>query len=336
MASVGNYLRELRQRRGLSLEELSRATRVAPRYLEALEADRFSALPAPVFTRGFIRAYCQAVGASADEALAHYDGREGAATTLPRPTVTAPAPTPTAEPEPRSRSTVLISFVLVVVLGIALFTVAMMTQPAREDRAERRPPASADADASAPPTTEPLPQVAAPAPSTAPASPPATSRATSATPAPQSSTAAPPSSAAPTNPTAATNPAASTNRAAPARPAASTSPAAPTGTATAEAPRATPAPAWLPDVQAATGGVASPYRLVARVSEATWIRVRTEDGRSTEETIPAGQIREWVSNRPFVLTLGNAGGVTLELNGRTLPPLGPSGAVVSRIVLPPQ
>jgi hypothetical protein len=93
---------------------------------------------------------------------------------------------------------------------------------------------------------------------------------------------------------------------------------------------------WLPNVQAATGGVASPYRLVARVSEPTWIRVRTEDGRSTEETIPAGQVREWVSNRPFVLTLGNAGGVTLELNGRTLPPLGPSGAVVSRIVLPPQ
>jgi cytoskeleton protein RodZ len=82
--------------------------------------------------------------------------------------------------------------------------------------------------------------------------------------------------------------------------------------------------------------VASPYRLVARASEATWIRVRTEDGRSIEETVPAGQTREWVSNRPFVLTVGNAGGITLELNGRTLPPLGPSGAVISRIVLPPQ
>ena len=57
MASVGDYLRELRQRRGLSLEEMSRATRVASRYLECLESDRFSALPAPVFTRGFIRAY---------------------------------------------------------------------------------------------------------------------------------------------------------------------------------------------------------------------------------------------------------------------------------------
>jgi cytoskeleton protein RodZ len=95
-------------------------------------------------------------------------------------------------------------------------------------------------------------------------------------------------------------------------------------------------PSWLPGVQAATGGLGSPYRLIARASEATWIRIRTEDGQNSEETVPAGQTREWVSNRPFVVTLGNAGGVTLELNGRALPPLGPSGTVISRIVLPPQ
>jgi hypothetical protein len=63
--------------------------------------------------------------------------------------------------------------------------------------------------------------------------------------------------------------------------------------------------------------------------------VRTEDGRLIEETIPAGQSREWVSNGPFTLTIGNAGGVSLELNGRSLPPLGGRGAVISRIVLPP-
>jgi hypothetical protein len=74
---------------------------------------------------------------------------------------------------------------------------------------------------------------------------------------------------------------------------------------------------------------------VARVSEATWVRVRTEEGRSTEETIPAGETREWISNSPFVLTVGNAGGIALELNGRPLPPLGARGAVISRLVIPP-
>ena len=68
----------------------------------------------------------------------------------------------------------------------------------------------------------------------------------------------------------------------------------------------------------------------------TWIRVRTDDGRSTEESIPAGEVREFVSNRPFVVTVGNAAGVSLELNGRLLPPLGARGAVIPRLVLPPE
>ncbi|MGH7333093.1 MAG: DUF4115 domain-containing protein [Candidatus Rokuibacteriota bacterium] len=53
-----------------------------------------------------------------------------------------------------------------------------------------------------------------------------------------------------------------------------------------------------------------------------------------EETIPAGAVREWVSNQPFKLRIANAGGVTLELNGRVLPPLGARGTTVHRLVLP--
>jgi cytoskeleton protein RodZ len=88
------------------------------------------------------------------------------------------------------------------------------------------------------------------------------------------------------------------------------------------------------EATAALGPVVAPYRLVARTTAPTWIRVRTEDGRQTEETVPADQVREWVSNRPFTITVGNAGGVRLELNGRVLPPLGASGAVITRLVLP--
>src|SRR3989442_2058260 len=73
MPSVGSYLRGLRQRRGVSLDEISRSTRIPQRYLEALEGDDFAPLPAPPFTRGFIRAYCQALHEPPDEALACYD-----------------------------------------------------------------------------------------------------------------------------------------------------------------------------------------------------------------------------------------------------------------------
>jgi cytoskeleton protein RodZ len=299
MASIGAHLRELRQRRGISLDEISRATRITPRYLEALESDRFTALPAPVFTRGFILAYCQSLGESADHALALYDGYEGVPAAQPRPNAAPVARPPRSETEPRSRSAVLVSFVLMVILGMALFAVGVMTRPNREDRVDRGAPPIAQAPA---PSTAPAPPTASedPAPTNVRVSTPATQ-----TPALAAS------------PPATPVPAGAVITPEPSRPAG-------------------PAPSWLPQVQAATGGVGSPYRLIARASEATWIRVRTEDGHSSEETVPAGQTREWVSNRPFVLTLGNAGGVTLELNGRTLPPLGPSGTVISRIVLPPQ
>jgi len=299
MASIGAYLRELRERRGISLDEISRATRIAPRYLEALESDRFTALPAPVFTRGFILAYCQSLGESADDALALYDSHEEVPAAVPRANPTPVARPPRNESEPRSRSAVLVSFVLMVILGMALFAVGVMTRPNREERVDLGAPtiaqAPAPSTASGPPTAseDPVPTNVRPS-----------------TPATQTPAlaASPPATSVPAG-----------------------------AVITPEPPRpAGPAPSWLPQVQAATGGVGSPYRLIARASEATWIRVRTEDGHSSEETVPAGQTREWVSDRPFVLTLGNAGGVTLELNGRPLPPLGPSGTVISRIVLPPQ
>jgi hypothetical protein len=94
------------------------------------------------------------------------------------------------------------------------------------------------------------------------------------------------------------------------------------------------APSSTAAAVAAARGLAAPYRLIARTTETTWMRVRTEDGRTSEETIPANEIREWISNSPFVITIGNAGGVSLELNGRMIPRLGSSGSVVNRLVLP--
>ena len=70
--TVGPYLRELREGKGVSLEEIARATRVGKRHLEAIEGEELSELPAPVFVKGFIRAYCQFLGARPDEALRQY------------------------------------------------------------------------------------------------------------------------------------------------------------------------------------------------------------------------------------------------------------------------
>jgi cytoskeleton protein RodZ len=278
MSSVGSYLRELRQQRNLSLDEMARSTRVAARYLEALENDDFAALPAPVFARGFIRAYCQVLREPPDEALARFAAREaGGAVVTPisHAATASTAPPSASQNDARGRGPILVSFVLLVVLGVALFAVTLALQKSRERVGDRR------VEATAPATSErmtPLPLAEEPL---------------SQPPAPK------------------------TTETRPARP--SATPPAGTG--------ASPGPSLV-------GTVSAPHRLVARTLELTWIRVRTEDGRITEENVPPGQVREWVSNGRFILTVGNAGGVALELNGRALPPLGASGEVIERLVLP--
>jgi cytoskeleton protein RodZ len=318
MASIGAFLRELRTRRGVSLDELARTTRVAPRYLEALERDAFNELPAPVFIRGFIRAYCQALGEAPGEALACYDGQDDR---TPPVAPAQPAALPRAgSGESRSRGTIVVSFVLLVILGMALFTVALVIRPG--DRTERsvqvRPepslPAPAPASDAAGPPAAPVPSPVVAVPAVAPAPVPVRS------PAP------------PTTPTIPATPPLAAAR--PAVPAVVSAPQPDTVAARPTIPAA-PAAAPAPSLDLAPGSVSAPYRLVARTSEPTWIRVRTDDGRISEETVPAGEVREWVSDRPFTVTVGNAGGVSLELNGRTLPPLGPRGVVVPRLVLPP-
>src|SRR6266508_472916 len=71
-SSPGGYLRALRDARQGSLEEMARATRVSTRQLAALESDNFSELPAPVFVKGFIRAYCHFLGEPPADALRRY------------------------------------------------------------------------------------------------------------------------------------------------------------------------------------------------------------------------------------------------------------------------
>lgn len=65
----GTWLRRQREARGVSLREIADSTRISLRYLEALETDRFDALPAPVFAKGFLREYARVVGLDPDEVV---------------------------------------------------------------------------------------------------------------------------------------------------------------------------------------------------------------------------------------------------------------------------
>lgn len=62
MSSFGEELKRERELRQISLREVSEATKINLRYLEALERNDFRHLPGGVFNKGFVRAYSEYVG----------------------------------------------------------------------------------------------------------------------------------------------------------------------------------------------------------------------------------------------------------------------------------
>lgn len=72
MASLGQELKEAREARNISIEEIASATKIVTRYLEALEADRLDIMPGEFFIKGIIRTYALSVGLNPEEVLAKY------------------------------------------------------------------------------------------------------------------------------------------------------------------------------------------------------------------------------------------------------------------------
>lgn len=71
--SFGRYLQALRLERHISLEQVAEETRIGTTTLKAIEHEDFQSLPPDVFTRGFLRAFAEAIGADGSEAIRRYD-----------------------------------------------------------------------------------------------------------------------------------------------------------------------------------------------------------------------------------------------------------------------
>ncbi len=125
MESIGKYLRSAREGRAMSLEEVSRATRIPVANLERIENDHFDDLPGEVFVRGFLRSYARAVSVSVDDVLARYTASRRAAFVTPLP-MTSPI-----QQTQGKRFGVAIAFVVLLIL----FTLALsiMLKPRGHD-----------------------------------------------------------------------------------------------------------------------------------------------------------------------------------------------------------
>lgn len=72
MLSLGEELRREREFREISLREISEATKINMRMLEAIENDNYRLLPGGIFNRNFIRAYAAFIGLDPEIAVRKY------------------------------------------------------------------------------------------------------------------------------------------------------------------------------------------------------------------------------------------------------------------------
>jgi cytoskeleton protein RodZ len=103
--SIGSTLKQRREARHLSIEQVAEHTRVRAHYLKALENDDLSAIPSAVQARGFLRIYADFLGLNLDELTSSKPSIESQES-IPEMTASTPEPmaTPVQSSAPASES----------------------------------------------------------------------------------------------------------------------------------------------------------------------------------------------------------------------------------------
>ncbi len=161
LPSIGRALSQARREAGMSVEQISTATRVRVPIVHAIEQDDYSRCGGDVYARGHIRALARAVGLDPAPLVAHYDAGHGG-----RPAPTAVAPVYEAErirPEPRRPNwTAAMIAAIVAVIGFVGFTLASggrgNSEPVAGNSAEAKATAQPSHHPAAPRTSAPAPE----------------------------------------------------------------------------------------------------------------------------------------------------------------------------------
>src|ERR1700681_4867511 len=81
--TFGDNLKREREMRGVSLDEISAATRIATRFLQAIENEQWDVLPGGVFNRGFVRAVAHYLGLDEESIMAEFGLAAGQRPSVP-------------------------------------------------------------------------------------------------------------------------------------------------------------------------------------------------------------------------------------------------------------
>jgi len=298
MTSIGEILRRERLKRNLELGQIAQELKISARFLEAIEAGELDKLPGGVFTRSFIIQYARLLGLDAEEIAGQLQRTLDPPPEVPA-SVEEPKPADSAIRVPRveeweaigaSRfrwSSSLAAAALVLVVMLACSGLYTWWQYTRRPVPAHESPPVAAVKPAPPPAPIEQPPSPAVQPSTAPAE----TQSPSATPAPA--------------------------------PAPATEPPAPA----VKAPSPGGAPPPVPVAGAPASNPNAAVRVELTADESVWVLARSDGKYLFSGTLGAKESRTIEATSTVLLRLGNAGGVTITLNGKPVGPVGPKGQV---------
>jgi len=302
MESVGEFFRQVRETKGLTVDEVASKTRIRSDFVKALEDGNFAKLPDQVFARGFVRSYARSLGLDEEDAIHRFIQSAGAF--YEKQDERERLRVRQAEEERKRRAN---RKAVAVAIGIAVLTLIFLLSREQSSVLRRggvdgpmpkRSAAVKDLDAGIHETP-----AAAPAPKGA-EIPAAVSKAPSE---------------------------------APGMPEAAVASQAPLA---AVKPETEMVSTMSPGSDGPLGGISldgtgSDGQLVLdlEATELSWVVVQIDNGSPQEALLRPGEKAHWKGQDQFILTLGNAGGVKALLNGKPQKPFGPSGKVARDVVL---
>ncbi|HEY8539727.1 MAG TPA: RodZ domain-containing protein [Steroidobacteraceae bacterium] len=119
LQTPGALLQRERERIGLSIQQAAEGLHLDPWIVEAMEANRFLALGAPVYARGHLRKYAALLGLAPELVLERYDALSDA------PSEPMPVPVITTTPPPRPKWPKYVGWAFVAALGLGIAAAAV-------------------------------------------------------------------------------------------------------------------------------------------------------------------------------------------------------------------
>jgi cytoskeleton protein RodZ len=160
LPSFGEKLRREREKRSITLDQISQSTKIGTRMLQALEEDRFSQLPGGIFNKGFVRAYAHHLGLDEDQTVADYLAASGdAPPVLPELPREEPAHRVEAGGDVMRRQLPWGVFAAILLLAALVLSILSQREKKHERAAAPSPPVAQQSaeDRTAQPATAPRP-----------------------------------------------------------------------------------------------------------------------------------------------------------------------------------